>query len=300
MKTLKFPIALAVLMLSASALFTSCKKTASEKDEDTSEASDHALAENTSSDIMNIGSQASDNNAGNLDSYKLGNGEEVLTTCATVKRDSLNKIDSVIFNNSTCLDGRTRNGILIFNYSASTNGAKHYRDPGFSCIVTSSGYTVDGNAINIINKSISNTTPFGFNPASTNLTWNTVSHIQVTKAEGTLDFSCNRTKTLLNTSDANVYHGAATPISWKLAKIGITGSGSGTTVKGISFSGNTTSMLVRDFGGCTISGKHPFISGALDFTPGTKATRHIDFGDGTCDLNATVTINGITKTITLK
>ena len=300
MKTSKLKLAIAVMLFASVALTTSCKKSNSEKDTDTTEADDHAMAENTSSDIMNIGSQASDNNSGGLNSYKLGNDQEVLTACATVKRDSVNKIDSVIFNNSTCLDGRTRNGILIFNYSASTNGAKYYRDPGFSCIVTSVGYTVDGNAVNIINKSINNTTPIGFNPANTNLTWNIVSHIQVTKTEGVLDFSCNRTKTLLNTSDPNVYHGSSLPISWKLAKIGITGSGSGTTVKGVSFSGNTTSMLVRDFGGCTVSGRHPFISGTLDFTPGTKATRHIDFGDGTCDLNATVTINGITKNITLK
>lgn len=297
MKTRKFPLALAVIMFASAALVSSCKKK-QETDSDTTEASDHALGENTSNDIVNIGSQASDNSTGNLNTYKTENVEGTLSGCATVKRDTINQIDSVIFNNSTCIDGKTRNGILIFDYHTSTNGAKHYRDPGFSCSVKSVGYVVDGRAINIISKTITNTTALGFNPATTNLTWSINSHIQVTKPEGTLDFSSTRTKTLLNTSDPNVYHGAATAITWTKARVGITGSASGTTVKGNTFTANVTTQLVRDFN-CSVGGRHPFIQGELDFTPGTKPTRHIDFGNGSCDLNATVTINGHTYNITL-
>jgi hypothetical protein len=121
----------------------------------------------------------------------------------------------------------------------------------------------------------------------------------VTKAKGTHDLTYTRFKTLLNTSDPNVYHGQSTPISWSLAKVGITGSASGTTANGRSFTCNITSQLVRDFGGCTIAKRHPFIQGTLQFTPGEKATRTIDFGQGTCDLDATVTIKGKTYNITL-
>lgn len=278
---------------------TSCQKKHNPADGDTGAAGDHSLAEHITSDIVNIGSQASDNNSGNLSSYKNESTENNLNACATVIRDTVNHIDSVIFNNSTCIDGKSRSGILIFNYSASTNGAKHYRDPGFKCSVTSSNYVVDGNQINIISKTIQNTTPVGFNPSVTNLTWNISSHIQVVKSDGTLDFSANKTKELLNTSNTNVYHGSASPISWNLARIGITGNANGTTVKGDNFTANVTSQLIRDFGACTINGRHPFIQGTIDFTPGSKATRHIDFGNGSCDLNATVTINGNTYTITL-
>jgi hypothetical protein len=42
-----------------------------------------------------------------------------------------------------------------------------------------------------------------------------------------------------------------------------------------------------------------FTQGTLEHTPGGKATRYIDFGNGTCDDQATVTINGTTYTITL-
>ena len=44
----------------------------------------------------------------------------------------------------------------------------------------------------------------------------------------------------------------------------------------------------------------PFISGKNAYTPGTRATRLIDFGNKTCDFNATFTLKGQTYMITLK
>lgn len=300
MRTHKLSLALAVLFFASSVLITSCKKNKqSDKDEDTSEASDHAQAENISNDIINIGSQATDNSSGGLSANRTSETDGDLSYCATVKRDSIHRIDTVIFNNSNCMDGRTRNGILIFNFSGSASGAKHYRDPGFKCTVTSLNYSVDGNAVNIINKTIENTTAQDFNPSTTNLTWNITGHIQVTKSTGTHDFSFTRVKTLLNTSDPNVYHGSPTPISWNLAKISLTGNASGTTVKGRTYTANVTSPMIRDFGGCTIGHRHPFIQGSFELAPAGKAVRYFDFGNGSCDLNATVTINGVTYNITL-
>lgn len=301
MKTLKLTQSLLGIILVSSLTLTSCHKTKlakGDEDSDTTEASDQSSAENISNDIINIGSQATDNN-GSLSSYRTSSEEESLSLCATVKRDTINHIDSVIFNNSGCMDGRVRNGILIFNYAGSTNGAKHYRDPGFKCSVTSVGYSVDDKKINIISKTIENITPVGFNPASTNLSWKITGHIQITKENGTHDMSFNRIKTLLNTNDVTVYHGSSAPISWNRARIGITGTASGTTAKGKDYTCQIISQLIRDFGGCTIGNRHPFIQGTLQFTPGEKATRLVDFGQGTCDLDATVTINGKTHNITL-
>jgi hypothetical protein len=295
----KLNIALVVTIITMAFATTSCRKHKEAEDDDTSAAADHALAEHISSDIVSIGSQATDNSSSSLNSRGMGIENE-LSLCGVVTHDTIHHIDSVFFNNTTCVDGRVRNGILIFNYSGSTNNAKHYRDPGFSCTVSSNNYVVDGNQVNIINKTMVNTTPEGFNPSSTNLTWSINGHIQVIKTDGTLDFSFSKNKTLLNTADANVYHGSATPISWNLAKVGITGSANGTTVKGVSFTASVTNQLIRDFGGCTISGHHPFIQGDLDFNPNSKPTRHIDFGNGSCDLNATVTINGHSHNITLR
>jgi hypothetical protein len=44
--------------------------------------------------------------------------------------------------------------------------------------------------------------------------------------------------------------------------------------------------------------KH-FTQGVLEHTPSGKAMRTIDYGNGACDDQATVTINGNTYTITL-
>lgn len=43
-----------------------------------------------------------------------------------------------------------------------------------------------------------------------------------------------------------------------------------------------------------------FVQGTFDLTPSNKPTRHIDFGSGTCDDIATVTINNHTYTIHLR
>jgi hypothetical protein len=300
MKTNKFLNTAFGVAAIAGLLFTSCRKDNTE--EETSSAEDHAMAENIYNDINAMAGQASDISSGSMSNYRLGSDELILSlSCATIVHDSVNRTVTITFSGGTCQDGRTRSGSLIVNYSASTNGATHYRDPGFSCTVTSNNYVVDGNAVNIINKTITNTTATGFDPATTNLTWHIDAHIQITKSSGgTIEWTCSRDKSLLNTSDVNVYHGASAPVTWSLARIGHTGSGSGTCADGESFSVTITSMLIRDFGGCIVSGKHPIIQGTLDMTKGTRPVRHVDFGNGACDNLATVTVNNHTRTITLR
>ncbi|MEI6816983.1 MAG: hypothetical protein WCL14_10265 [Bacteroidota bacterium] len=271
------------------------KKDATSLDNDTAGASDNATAENVSNDVIAVGSQASD--GGTLSSYRMGDADFILSTCATVYHDTINKIDSVVFNGGSCLDGRTRSGSLVFDHSASPAGAKHYRDPGFTFSVRSHNYVVDGNQVTIISKTVTNTTPVGFNPSTTNEKWAIAANLSIVKANGnTITWTSTRTKTLLNT--ATVYTNAQTPIDWPHAKIQIDGAASGTRANGETFTATATAM-VRDFGGCSIGGKHPWISGTLNYAPSGKYARLIDFGTGTCDLNATVTINGNTYNIIL-
>ena len=302
MKTTKLTLALAGLMIASAAIVSSCKKSSTtepNKDSDSSGASDSHLAESTSNDVVSMGSQASDNTTANLSSYRNGEQNQILgLSCATVTRDTILKVITVTFSGGQCLDGRTRSGTIVYTYSNSINGAKHYRDPGFELDVTSSNYVVDGNAVNITSKTIKNTTPVGFNPTNTNETWSISANITINKASGgSVTWSCNHVKTLLNTSTA--YTNASTPINWPMARIGITGNASGSRSNGETFTSNITSQLVRDFGGCDINGKRPFIQGTFDYSPSGKATRTFDYGNGSCDLNATVTINGVSYPITL-
>jgi hypothetical protein len=306
MKTKQLILTLSTFVLAGSLMLTSCKKKTKEEEEvdkDQTEASENNLAENMMNDVAGIGSQGSEN--GSLSTYRGGAPNDIfMGPCATVTLNATAKTFTVDFGTlpCLCLDGKYRSGKLMFDYSMSTNTITpiYYRTPGFKMSVTSSNYVVDGYTVNIGSKTIANTTPStiptGTNPG-TNLTWSISANVSIIKPNngGTVTWNCNRTKTLLNTSDPNCYQGQNVPIDWSKAKISLSGSASGTTASNNNYTSVITN-LVRDFGGCKIAGRYPFISGKIDFTPGTKATRYIDFGNGSCDNSGTITIKGITYT----
>jgi len=287
------------IILVGALTFTSCKKKDKEVFDDTvdtnqSGASANNSAESASIDITTMGSEASDMSTSvGLSNYRsAGVNETSNLSCATVVNDTLNKTVIVSFSGGICLDGKTRSGSLVYDYSASTNGAKRYRQPGFKMSVTSNNYAVNGNVVTINNKTISNITATGFNPLSTNLTWSISASISVVlSGGGSISWNCNRITALLNT--AAVYTNSTTPINWSAARIGYTGSAGGTRSNGETFTANITNQLIRDRGACTGFKRHVFIQGTLIYAPANKATRTFDYGNGACDLNATVTINGI-------
>ncbi|MFI5149775.1 MAG: hypothetical protein ACHQRM_08595 [Bacteroidia bacterium] len=294
-------------LLALGLTMSSCKKSTPNNpaSEETTTSSDNALAEHTVSDMTEMSAQASDGSSG-LASYRVEPGYDPVLAlgCATVAYNAAAKTDTITFNGSMCMDGKTRSGQLILNWSGSTGGAVHYRDPGFSCSITSNNYVVNNYAVNINNKTVTNTTPSGFNPMTTNETWAINANISVTKPSGggTFTWICSRVKTLLNTSDTSVFHGVgptSRAITWSKARIGVTGSANGTTATGLTYTATITNQLIRDFGGCNISGQHPFIKGTIQFTPSGHPTRTIDYGNGTCDLTYTVTVNGNTYTLTM-
>lgn len=305
MKTKQLLFGLSALALGSLLTFSSCNKKKNNDeptpDTDQSGAYDNTLAENMMNDVVNIGSQGSEN--GSLSTYKTGNmlaDAYFMSACATVSVNTTNKTFTVDFGTSPCLcsDNRMRSGQLYFDYSASASFPTSYRMPGFKMTVTSNNYVVDGYTVNIGNKTVTNTTPLsiptGTNPG-TNLTWSITANVTINKPSngGTITWNCNRTKELMNTNDPTCYQGQSAPILWNKAKIRLNGSASGTNAAGDNYTAYIKNM-VRDFGACKINGRYPFISGQLEFTPGTKPTRYVDFGAGTCDTGATITINGIT------
>ncbi|MBI2271600.1 MAG: hypothetical protein HYU69_14745 [Bacteroidetes bacterium] len=96
------------------------------------------------------------------------------------------------------------------------------------------------------------------------------------------------------------WNAADSTISWATSKWSITGSANGTNSKGVTYTANIKSALIRDFTCPTLVGKRHFTQGVVDITPGGKPTRTIDFGNGTCDDQATVTINGKVYKVTLR
>ena len=290
-------------------MLTSCRKKKEKEedpDSDQTEAAENNLAENMMNDVAGIGSQGSEN--GSLSTYRLGDNNDVfLSVCASITTNTVAKTFTVDFGSTPCLclDGKMRSGKLMFDYFNSTNGAVAYRMSGYKCVITTtslSPYVVDGYTVNIINKTIENTTPLSsVSPtltAGAMLTWSVSANVNIIKPSGggTVSWNCTRTKKLLNTNDTACYKGQSIPINWKKAKIQLDGSANGMTASGNNYTSVITA-LVRDFKTCDPTVKrYPFISGKIDFTPGTKATRYIDFGSGTCDYSGTITIKGITYT----
>ena len=88
-------------------------------------------------------------------------------------------------------------------------------------------------------------------------------------------------------------NGLNTPLNWQDDEYVITGTASGTNFEGNSFLATITHGLHIKY--C------PYITkGTFELTPSGKPTRTFDYGDGTCDAFATLTVNGKTFNITLR
>jgi len=255
MRTKSILISSATVGLIGALFITGCKKKNQQEEQpDTSYSyvQDHNLAEIYNNDVGNIGMEAKENST--LSNYRVtGNtyvGGITAAPCATITLDTAAKTFTVDFGTTpcTCLDGRKRSGKLIYDYSASTNGAKWPRQPGFSISCTSQNYVVDGYTVNIINRTHTNTTPLGFNPSTTNITWTTSANIQIIKPStaggGTITWTATRSTELTNTSAPTVYDPSGNyPIAWNKVILRLNGTASGTTASGVSYTATMSNLI---------------------------------------------------------
>ena len=279
-KQLTFGLALAALV--GSSILSSCKKkTKEDQDKDTSSASDQSLASTTVNDMTSISDEAGTNYS--VSSFKTENTEGLLSvSCATITADTLLAAKTITVNfgatNCTCIDGRTRRGALIMTFTGK------YKDSLTVITVTPQNYFVNDNQVTG-SKTITNK---GHNAAN-HLVYDVSANIQIIKANGAgnISWQSNRQRELVAGESTH---------TWSDDLYSITGTASGTSANGNSFSSTITSPLIRNMAiGC----RRHFTQGILEHTPSGKATRYIDFGNGACDDQAVVTINGSTYTITL-
>lgn len=286
MKTKHLTLGLTIVAIALTSTFSSCRKDKmndpEEKDKDTSSASDQSLASTTVNDMTSIADEAG--RTYSVSSFKTADTEGILSTsCATVTVDSSAapaRTITVNFGTSNCLcnDGRYRRGTLVFSFTGK------YRDSLTVITVTPQSYFVNDNQVTGT-KSITNK---GHN-ASNHLVYEINANIQIIKANGAGTVSWQSTR------QREWVAGESTMI-WSDDVYSVTGNASGTTANGNTFTSVITTPLVRNMAiGCR---KH-FVSGVLEHTPAGKATRYIDYGNGACDDQATITINGVTYTITL-
>lgn len=285
MKTKHLTFGITIVAIAFASTFTSCKKDKNEpeeKDKDTSSATDQSLASSIDNDMTSIADEAG--RTYTVSSFKTSGVDGLLAaSCATVTVDSSAapaRTITVDFGTTNCLcnDGRYRRGAIVYSFTGK------YRDSLTVITVTPQNYFVNDNQVTG-SKTITNQ---GHNSAN-HLVYQITANMQIIKAggAGTISWQANRTREW--TAGENT-------LTWTDDMYSITGSASGTNAAGNTFSSVITSPLVRNMAlGCR---KH-FVSGVLAHTPSGKATRYIDFGNGACDDQAVVTINGVAYTVTL-
>jgi hypothetical protein len=211
-----------------------------------------------------------------------GGGSTVLSGgCATVTKDTTGTPDSVVIDfgttNCLCKDGRYRRGKIIIIY----NGK--YRDSGYYHTVTFSNYYINNNYV-YGSRTVTNK---GKN--SSGKTYFTIAvngHMVMNKTGDTASHTASRTRTWVAGESTLMLSDDAYEI---------TGSGSTVRPSGKSFTTVITSALY-------VANNCNWIkSGTIEITPnGATFPRVLDFGSGTCDDKATISVNGKTKNIILK
>ncbi len=280
-KQLTFGLTLVAIV--GTSIFSSCKKKdTDEQDKDTSSAYDQSLASTTVNDMTSISDEAGKTYS--VSSFKTENTEGLLSvSCATITLDTLAAAKTITVNfgttNCICLDGRSRRGSLIISFTG------RYRDSLTLITVSPQNYFVNDNQVTGY-KTIKNK---GHNAAN-HLVYEVNANIQIIKANGagTISWQSTRQREWIN--------GESSP-SWLDDIYSITGNASGTSANGNSFTSIITSPLIRNMAlGC----RRHFTQGVLEHSPSGKATRYINYGNGACDDQAVVTINGTSYTITLQ
>ena len=185
-------------------------------------------------------------------------------------------------NGILCNDGHVRKGILQAEFSGQwhpdsiTNGTNVH--------ITFNGYYVD----NVQREGEFVVTYRGKNPGPY---WDIdANDAKLIYSDGTITWNTSRTTYWTEGYD--------TPIDETDDVFEFDGATSGVSKAGVNFSAEITNTLRFDKTCVVNSIRGTFVSGTFELTPGDKPTRTVDFGNGTCDRAASVTISGVTFNFT--
>lgn len=249
-------------MLIATLTISSCVR---ERDTDTGMAAGLAMHEFVYHDASDLADDAATKNTGeNLSNYKTRG------YCATLTHDKASGTIVIDFGAANCMcnDGRNRRGKILVSYTG------NYADSGSVHTITFDQYFV--NDYHVMGTTVVENK--GKNGAAQPYFSSTVAGKMLKPGfPDTLYYDAQRTITWLQGSD--------TPV-WGDDIYSITGLGSGRDEKRAFYAMNITEPLIKDVLGCRY-----FVRGRIEMQPQGKALRTLDYGEGTCDRDATVTIN---------
>ncbi len=270
--TLAFTVMMAALLM-----FSSCKKN-NPVDNDFNAVKDDAFAESTFDNVTNLADEAY---ALSTNGHFKSSDNIFLGDCATVTLDTTTFPYEMIidFGDTNCLgtDGRYRRGKIIVTFTG------RYWRPGTIITTTFDEYYVNDNQVEGT-KVVTNN---GFNDAG-NMNWDIAVNGMITLAngEGTITWNSQRSREWIE--------GINTPFNrWDNIYL-ITGDAHGERANGLHWTRQITNPLRIELA-CRF-----IVSGTVKVIPEGKPVRILDFGDGNCDNEATVTVNGNTYTIYLR
>ncbi|MDB5225954.1 MAG: hypothetical protein JWN78_147 [Bacteroidota bacterium] len=263
---------------------TSCtKKSVTSDDTETAAAQNLNVAEIEDDNTQIMADEAEANGSVSLrTSSGVTSSSDLLTSCAVVTRDTVSIPRTITIDFGTgCTNahGTTRKGKLLITYTG------RYRDEGTVVHIVSQDYYVNDNKVDI-DRTITN--------QGLNTDGNYVFGIHATR---TVTFPGGETSSSTVDKTREWIEGASTPRVFEDDVYRVTGTGTHTSRRGILYDASTVTPLIRKVD-C-----HEFVSGTVKIVRhgNNDRTAVIDFGDGTCDDEAVVTLdNGRTFTIDLR
>jgi hypothetical protein len=245
--------------------------------EDTKLSQDDAYAESTFENVGDIADEAYDIGTGNHLKYSPGD-RMFLSDCATVTLDTLAFpcVMTIDFGEENCLchDGKNRRGKIIITFTG------RYREPGTVITHNFENYYVNDHSV-------------GGTKVVTNMGENENGNLYFTiEVEGIIQKEDGSTFTWNSSRVREWIQGSDTRTRWDDIYL-ITGTANGTRPNGLTWEREIIIPLRVELA-CRF-----IVSGSIELRPQDRPVRLLDYGNGDCDNEATVTINGIVYTIYL-
>jgi hypothetical protein len=269
-----------MLVASVTVLFSGCKK---ENDKTTGKnsanmATDNNLSEQAYASLSTLTDQIMSSGKKSLKSGGIDTVYQGQCILATLNYTAVPFVLTIDFGTSNCLctDGKYRRGTVTVTFNGD------YFSQGTVITYALQDYYENDNHV----MGTLTITNMGRN-TSGNLYWSVHVAGQIEKANngGTITWNSDR--------EHEWSEGESTPMIWWDDVYLVRGTASGTTAEGLSYTLATVSDLEKKANCQWIS------AGILDFQPDNWPLFVVDYGTGTCDNQATVTVNGVVYNITV-
>jgi hypothetical protein len=260
---------LSIIAIVFALTFSSCRRNREDlADTDTSLASKYSSLEQSNNDLDGLAHEIVYTNTTTL---KTDESNSILSQCATITfnyktADSVNAVIDFGSNNCLCADQKYRRGLVKIVYSK----------PGKFIALNTDNYFVNNNKIE----------------ATRNLKYILATYFVINSTCAITFADSNQTVSETATRTINWTEGNGTVDKADDVFV-ISGNSSGVNHNGAAYSVNITTPITRT-GDCSY-----IKSGVVEIKPANKFARSINFGSGTCDNIATISIGKFSKIITL-